>query len=120
MHFFLASPKVYHNPRLQSVIDEEQLDEKDAVMYKTDDEVVKEEKEYNGDEPSFMVSTEDLKQETYNEEDKNEVLQCEISMQQQLTYPQNKNIYCSFQRNGTVLEGFAANTQEELAEGVEG
>ena len=67
----------------------------------TDDEVVKEEKECNSDESS----TEDIKQETYNEEDKNELLKCEMSMQQQ--------------GNGTVLADIAANTQEELAEDAE-
>ncbi|KAL5459859.1 hypothetical protein EMCRGX_G033244 [Ephydatia muelleri] len=45
--------------------------------------VVKEEKECNGDEPISMVSTEDLQQEAYNEEDKNELLKYEISMQLQ-------------------------------------
>ena len=65
-----------------------------------------------------MVSTEDLK---HNEEDKNELLKCEISMQlqirQQLSYSHvKKSIYCTFQGNGTVLEDIAANTQEELAE----
>ena len=44
----------------------------------TDDEVVKEEKECNSDESS----TEDIEQETYNEEDKNELLNFEVSMQQ--------------------------------------
>ncbi|KAL5497573.1 hypothetical protein EMCRGX_G014069 [Ephydatia muelleri] len=104
------------------MIDEEQLDEKDAAMYKADDEVVMEEKECNGDEPSSIVSTEDLKQT--NEGEKNELLKCEISMQlqarQQLSYPHNnKTIYCTFQGNGTVLEDIAAYTQEELAEDVE-
>ena len=49
-------------PRLKGTIDEEQLDEKDGDII--DDEVVKEEEECNIDEPS----TEDIKQETYNEE----------------------------------------------------
>ena len=52
-------------PRLKGMIDEEQLVEKDAVIYKADDEVAMEEKECNGDEPSSIVSTEDPKQETY-------------------------------------------------------
>ena len=58
----------------------------------TDDEVVKEEKECNSDESS----TEDIEQETYNEEDKNELLNFEVSMQQpvrqQLTDPHNHNL----------------------------
>ena len=62
-------------PRLKGRIDEEQLDEKDGDI--NDDEVVKEEKEFNSDESS----TEDIKQETSNEKDKNEVLKCEMSMQ---------------------------------------
>eukprot|EP00731_Ephydatia_muelleri_P011759 Em0006g653a len=67
----------------------------------TDDEVVKEEKECNSDESS----TEDIEQETYNEEDKNELLNFEVSMQQR--------------GNVTVLGNIAANTQEELAEDAE-
>ena len=81
MSLYLASPpRSIKIPelRLKGV---EQLDEKDTVMYKTGDEVVKEEKVWIGDEPSSMVSTEDLKQETHQEEDKNELLKCEISMQ---------------------------------------
>ena len=63
------------------MIDEEQLDEnRDAGI----DEVVKEEKECNGDEPSSMVNTEDLKQDTCNEDDKNELPNSEISKQQQV------------------------------------
>ena len=91
------APKVSQNPEpwLKGMIDEEQLDEKDAAMYKADDEVVMEEKECNGDEPSSIVSTEDLKQT--NEGEKNELLKCEISMQlqarQQLSYPHNKKNY---------------------------
>ena len=55
-------------------------------MYKTDDEVVKEEKEYNGDEPISMVK------HKLNEEDKNELLKCEISIQQQQLRPQLMHI----------------------------
>ena len=87
MSLYLASPpRSIKIPelRLKGVNNEEQLDEKDAVMYKTGDEVVKEEKVWIGDEPSSMVSTEDLKQETHQEEDKNELLKCEISMQLQV------------------------------------
>ena len=62
-------------PRLKGTIDEEQLDDDT-----TDDEVVKEEKECNSDESS----TEDIKQETYSEVDKNELLKFEMSMQQQV------------------------------------
>eukprot|EP00731_Ephydatia_muelleri_P035881 Em0173g8a len=60
----IVAPKVYYNPRttVEGTIDEEQLDEKDDDI--TDDEVVKEEKECNSDESS----TEDIKQETCNEE----------------------------------------------------
>jgi hypothetical protein len=65
-------------PRLKGTFDEEQLDEKDGDII--DDEVVKEEDECNIDESI----TEDIKQETYNEEDQNELLKCEMSMQQQV------------------------------------
>ena len=86
--------------------------EKDAVMYKTDDEVVKEEKECNGDEPISMVSTEDLQQEAYNEEDKNELLKYEISMQlqvsQQLTYPHNKNLFIVHFRERQSVGGYCS------------
>ena len=45
------------------------------MIFGTDyDEVVREEKECNGDESRSVVSTEDLKQETYYKEDKNELL----------------------------------------------
>ena len=63
---------------MKGTFDEEQLDEKDGDII--DDEVVKEEDECNIDESI----TEDIKQETYNEEDQNELLKCEMSMQQQV------------------------------------
>ena len=55
------------DPRLKAMIDEEQLDEKDTVTCKSDDE----DKESNHDDSSSVGIIEDLK---HNEEEKNEVL----------------------------------------------
>lgn len=60
-------------PQFKGTINEQQLDEKDAEMYKIDNEVVKEEKCNSSDEKSAMMCNEELKQETYNEKGKNEL-----------------------------------------------
>ena len=65
MSLFLASPPrsiIIPELWLKSTIDGKQIDDKDAAIYKLMMKLSKK-REYNGDEPSSIVSTEDLKQE---------------------------------------------------------